>query len=129
MAEKLILVVDDEADVARILERWLGRVPGLKVISVLDGAQALEAAQRNRPDLVILDYSMPMMDGFETCRALRADALTKTVPVIMLSGLGAAGAAMEAEGCGADAYLSKPLDGRELVDCVQLLLNRSAAPR
>lgn len=127
MDDKLVLVVDDEEDIVRILKRWLSLVPGVSVLSVPDGAHALETAKSKHPDLIILDYLMPMMDGFETCRALRADAATKTIPIIILSGMGAVGAEMGGESCGADAYLPKPLEGMDLVVCVQKLLNRPVA--
>ncbi|WP_240807872.1 ATP-binding protein [Polyangium spumosum] len=115
-----ILLADDNADmrayVGRILgERW-------KVEAVADGAEALEAARRARPDLVLTDVMMPNLDGYGLLRALREDAATRDVPVIMLSARAGEESRVEGLSAGADDYLPKPFSARELTARVAIHL-------
>ncbi|MGE5046989.1 MAG: response regulator, partial [Deltaproteobacteria bacterium] len=112
-ASERILVADDNADmreyVTRLLsERW-------QVRSVADGEAALAMARSEPPDLVLADVMMPGLDGFELLRALRSDAATRDVPVIMLSARAGEEARIEGIEAGADDYLVKPFSARELI--------------
>ena len=98
MAIRTVLIAEDEEEIRRLLGRMLSG-PELRVLTVGNGAEALEAARRQRPDLVILDYFMPQLDGFETCRALRADARTRDI-----------------------AFAGKPIDWAELLGWIHVLL-------
>jgi signal transduction histidine kinase/DNA-binding response OmpR family regulator len=107
-----ILVVDDNADmrdyVSRLLrERW-------DVEATNDGQAALESIRRNPPDLVLTDVMMPGLDGFGLLRALRSDASTRRIPVVMLSARAGEEATSEGLKAGADDYLVKPFTAREL---------------
>jgi DNA-binding response OmpR family regulator len=122
-----ILLVDDNPDmreyVARLLRtRW-------SVESVADGEAALAAIRRRRPTLVLTDVMMPALDGFGLLRALRDDAGTRSIPVIMLSAR--AGDESRAEGleAGADDYLIKPFSSRELIARVAAQLERHPVDR
>ncbi|MGA8108295.1 MAG: ATP-binding protein [Acidobacteriaceae bacterium] len=108
-----VLLVDDNRDMREYVQRLLGRK--YQVTAVEDGEEALREAAAHPPDLVLTDVMMPRMNGFELLRALRADAATAAIPVIMLSAR--AGEEAETEGleAGADDYLVKPFTARELM--------------
>ncbi|MFY0566873.1 ATP-binding protein [Archangium lansingense] len=112
--EARILLADDNADMRAYVERLL-RTQGWDVEAVRDGATALEAARARPPDLVLSDVMMPRLDGFGLLRALREDARTHTVPIILLSARAGEEATVEGLGAGADDYLTKPFSARELV--------------
>jgi PAS domain S-box-containing protein len=108
-----VLLADDNRDMREYVQRLLGRK--YRVTAVEDGEQALAEAQKHPPDLILTDVMMPRRDGFELLQALRADAATAAIPVIMLSAR--AGEEAETEGleAGADDYLVKPFTARELL--------------
>ncbi len=109
----LVLLADDNADMREYVRRLLS--PQYTVDAVADGALALEAARRQVPDLVLTDIMMPQLDGFGLMRALRADARTADVPVVLLSARAGEEARVEALAAGADDYLVKPFSARELL--------------
>jgi CheY-like chemotaxis protein len=84
MAKGKILVVDDEIYIVHILDFSLG-MEGYEVITALDGEQAIEQARKEKPDLIVLDIMMPKLDGYETCKVLKAEKETRDIPVILLS--------------------------------------------
>ena len=98
---------------------------GLQVITAQDGIEAVELANQKRPDIVILDISMPDMDGFEVCRRLRADVRTAFVPVLMLTANGGEAHVTAGFGAGADDYVVKPFRREELVARVRRMLERT----
>jgi signal transduction histidine kinase/DNA-binding response OmpR family regulator len=108
-----ILLADDNADMRAYVRDLLS--PTYQVETVADGKQALEAARRERPDLVISDIMMPRLDGLELLNALRSDAALRDVPVILLSARAGEEARVEGLEAGADDYLVKPFSARELV--------------
>lgn len=125
MSKKQLLVVDDERDILDLLAYNLER-EGFLVQSVTNGEQALQAARRDRPDLVILDVMLPGMDGIEVCRALREDDRTRGIPIVMLTAKAEEGDAVLGLGVGADDYVKKPFGVKELVARVKALLRRDS---
>src|SRR3954452_5957406 len=119
-----ILVVDDERDLVELVRYNLER-GGYGVITAFDGETALDAAQRRRPDLVVLDVMMPGIDGLEVCRRLRADVRTAGTPIIMLTAKAAEADRVVGLELGADDYVIKPFSPRELVARVRAVLRRS----
>jgi diguanylate cyclase (GGDEF)-like protein len=119
-----VLVADDDASALALLTRRLER-EGYRVVAAGDGRAALEAARRSRPDLVILDVGMPGMDGHETVRRLRADSRTALTPVIFLTCHADPEEKIAGLEEGADDYLVKPCDPRELAARVRACLERS----
>ncbi len=109
-----IILADDNADVRDYVGRLL-RSHGWDVHAYADGVSALSAAQANPPDLVLSDVMMPVMDGFELLRSLRADPRTSGVPVILLSARAGEESRIEGMESGADDYLVKPFSARELI--------------
>ncbi|HTU60082.1 MAG TPA: response regulator, partial [Polyangiales bacterium] len=112
-----ILLADDNGDMREYLEWHLAR--HWRVEAVEDGLQALEAAQANRPDLIVTDIMMPGLDGFGLLRELRKDERTREIPVVMLSARSGEEAKVEGLQAGAEDYLTKPFSSRELIARVQ----------
>ncbi len=119
MSQK-VLVVEDEPALVDTLEYNLMK-QGYEVITAMDGAKALETARRERPDLVVLDIMLPVMDGFEVCRILRQET---NAPILMLTARADEVDKIVGLEVGADDYLSKPFSMRELMARVKALLRR-----
>ena len=120
MAEQTVLVVDDEAAIAEAVRARLSS-EGFRVLVAADGPQALDLADAERPDLVVLDLMLPGMDGLEVCRALQRD---RWVPVLMLTARTEEADKVAGFAVGADDYLTKPFSLRELAERVKAILRR-----
>lgn len=116
-----ILVVDDERNIVQLARLYLDK-EGFQVESAYDGAQALEKAKSLKPDLIILDIMMPEMDGLDVCKELRK---TSNVPIIILTARGDDIDRVVGLELGADDYVTKPFNPRELVARVKAVLRRS----
>jgi two-component system, OmpR family, alkaline phosphatase synthesis response regulator PhoP len=128
MAKGKILVVDDEIYIVHILDFSLG-MEGYEVVTALDGEQALERARAEHPDLIVLDIMMPKLDGYETCKMLKADDNTKQIPVILLSAKGRNVDQKIGFEVGADDYITKPFSPRKLVERINAILGQSSSNR
>ena len=120
---KKILIVEDERDVVKLLRYNLEK-EGFRVTAVTDGSLALAEMRREDADLVILDLMLPGMDGLMVCQALRQEASTAAVPVIMLTARGEESDRVRGLELGADDYIVKPFSPRELVSRVEAVLAR-----
>ena len=120
MSEQTVLVVDDEAAIAEAVRARLSS-EGLRVLVASDGPQALEIAQTEMPDLVVLDLMLPGMDGLEVCRRLQSP---RWVPVLMLTARTEEADKVAGFAVGADDYLTKPFSLRELSVRVKAILRR-----
>lgn len=118
---QLILVVDDEPRVARLARDYLEK-NGFRVMLAADGQAALALARREKPDLIILDLMLPLLDGREVCRILRRES---NVPIIMLTALSEEIDQVTGLEIGADDYITKPFSVRALVARVRARLRRS----
>jgi CheY-like chemotaxis protein len=116
-----ILYVEDNDDNVYVVKNRLGRA-GFTVLVAGDGAQGLTMAAAERPDLVLMDLSLPVLDGWEATRRLKADAATKDIPVIALSAHAMAGDREKALAAGCDDYDTKPIDFTRLRAKIQALL-------
>ncbi|WP_020502612.1 response regulator transcription factor [Sciscionella marina] len=119
-----VLVVDDEAAVRESIARGL-RFDGYEVTVATNGLAALDSMHANRPDVVVLDVMMPVLDGLETCRRLRANG--SRTPVLMLTAKRAVNDRVSGLDAGADDYLVKPFDWDELLARLRALLRRADA--
>jgi DNA-binding response OmpR family regulator len=119
-----VLVVEDDQTIAEVVTRYLER-EGFAVESVSDGNEALERADVQLPDLVVLDIMLPGLDGLEVCRRLRSRA---PIPVVMLTARGSEEDRVLGLELGADDYVSKPFSPRELTARVKAVLRRAGAP-
>ncbi len=120
-----ILVVDDNEDMVETLERLFSFYQ-YKVLTALNGKVAVEIAEKEQPDIIILDAHMPVMDGFEACRILKEKRKTMDIPVIMLTAKYVDQKSRESGlEIGADEYLIKPFNSKELVSRIKTLLRKT----
>jgi DNA-binding response OmpR family regulator len=117
-----ILAIDDEKDIRDLIKQGL---VGHEVITAPDGVTGLEEARRSAPDLILLDVTMPEMTGFEVCRRIRSTPELLGTPVIFLTARGTLADKLEGFNAGADDYVPKPFDIRELEMRVQAVLRRA----
>jgi DNA-binding response OmpR family regulator len=122
-----ILVVDDESILLETVSYNLEQA-GYRVITAADGRSALEAVERDPPDLVVLDLMLPEFDGFDVCRRLRRQESTATLPILMLTAKGDEVDKVVGLEVGADDYVTKPFGRRELLARIRALLRRAATP-
>jgi DNA-binding response OmpR family regulator len=118
---KKVLIVDDEPNIAISVD-FLMRREGFEVLVAHDGEEGLARIRADRPDLVVLDVMMPKLDGFEVCKAVRADPTLAGVRILMLTAKGRAAEITKGLALGAEAYIPKPFSTRELVAKVKELL-------
>lgn len=116
-----ILLVEDNEMNRDMLSRRLER-RGMTVLCALDGQQALDLARAERPDLVLMDMSLPVLDGWETTRRLKADAELKAIPVIALTAHAMPSDELKAREAGCDDFDTKPIELPRLLDKMQRLL-------
>jgi CheY-like chemotaxis protein len=105
---KKILVVEDQELNMDLLVQLLEEE--YEVLTAFDGLSGLELAGRERPDLILMDFSLPVMDGWEATRRIKADDRLKHIPIIALTAHAMVGDAHKAAACGCDDYMTKPLD-------------------
>ena len=125
MNRPTILIVDDEEVNVKLIKGILA-AENYNLISASSGAEALLLLPQNRPDLILLDVMMPEMDGFETCRNIKRDKNTRIIPVLMVTALSEKEHRLKAMDCGADDFLSKPVEKTELKIRVKSLLRIKA---
>ena len=119
-----ILIVDDEPNILGTVAPLL-RARGYDVFSAMSGRAALEAVERDKPDLIVLDLGLPDIDGVEVCRQVRQ---TLSVPILVLSARGAEGDKVSALDAGADDYVTKPFGAEELLARIRATLRRVENP-
>ena len=123
MGKESVLVVDDEEDILELVRYNLAR-EGYQVTCVASGEEALKAAKSSLPDLVVLDLMLPGLDGLEVCKALKRDAKTEHVPIVMLTAKGEEADIVTGLELGADDYVTKPFSPRVLVARIRAVLRR-----
>lgn len=121
---KKILIVDDDSILRRVLQSSLEQ-KGYQVVSVESGKSALAQFSKDVPDIIISDVSMPEMNGFEFCRQLRSQPSGKLIPFIFLSAKNELDDRIQGHTIGADSYLTKPFEMKELLANIESLIERS----
>ena len=116
-----LLVVEDNEESREGLSRHLKR-KGFEVLTAADGQQAVGAARAEPPDLILMDMSLPVLDGWEATRRLKADPATRLIPIIALTAHAMAGDREKALEAGCDEYETKPVEFARLLDKVRALL-------
>jgi len=110
----VVLIVDDEPDVVTMWQRSL-LMEGFDVLCAYDGISAVDMAEVDKPDLVLLDIMMPMMSGYDVCRQIKANPITEHIPVLCVTSAQNAEVRENVEAAGAQGLLIKPFATRELV--------------
>ena len=118
-----ILLIDDEADILEFVKYNLER-DGYEVHTASNGAEGLQVALSVKPHLILLDMMMPVLDGVETCKAIRQSPVLKNVMVVFLSAAGTEETQLQGYGAGADDYINKPIKMNILRSRVQAILKR-----
>lgn len=117
---KVVLIVEDNALVVELLRQLLEE--RYVLLTAANGKLGVEAVRKHKPDIVLMDLMMPVMDGWAAIRALRADAATASIPIIALSARVDSGDVERSLGAGADAHLGKPIEDGFLLSEIERLL-------
>jgi len=111
---KCILVVEDQEDNRQILRDLLGSA-GYQLVEAENGEEALKALARQRPDLILMDIQLPILDGYETTRRIRSSEDLKSIPIIAVTSYALAGDDAKAMAAGCNGYVTKPYSPRQLL--------------
>ena len=118
---KRILVVEDTEDNRQIVRDLLTSV-GYEMIEAVDGAQGVEMALSEKPDLILMDIQLPVFDGYEATRRIRANPVTKDIPIIAVTSYALSGDESKALEAGCNSYVAKPFSPRKILAMVQEFL-------
>jgi len=121
-----VLVVDDYPDAREMYSEYL-EYCGFEVVQAANGMEALQRAVETQPDIILMDLSLPVMDGWEATRRLKADKRTVNTPVVALTGHALAGISEGAKKAGCDAFVTKPCLPEDLVKEIQRVLSAAAS--
>ena len=122
--KETILIVEDEMPLVTLLRYNLER-EGFAALDAQDGEEALNIAREQKPDLVLLDWMLPLMSGIEVCRQLRRNPETRQIPIVMLTARGEEGDKLRGLDSGADDYVTKPFSPSELIARIRAVLRRA----
>jgi len=125
MKDQKIIFIEDESDLREVIEHNLIR-EGYQVYSSSDGENGLQLIREKSPDLILLDLMLPGLDGLDVCRALKTDAITRAIPIIMVTAKGEESDIVLGLGIGADDYVTKPFSTKELIARIKAVLRRSS---
>jgi CheY-like chemotaxis protein len=121
-----VLLVDDYPDAREMYSEYL-QFSGFEVVEAANGVEALQRAVEDVPDIILMDLSLPVMDGWEATRRLKSDVRTADIPVVALTGHALAGISEGARKAGCDAFVTKPCLPEELVKEIRKALDRSVS--
>lgn len=122
--EPLVLVVDDYADARAMYAAWL-RVSGYRVVEAASAVEALLLATQDPPEAILMDLSMPGIDGLEATRRLKADPRTRHIPILAMTGHVESRVAVDAVAAGCDGFIVKPSPAPDVVRVIGSLIQRS----
>ena len=121
LPQSTVLIVDDNPQNVELLQAFLESLP-VKLVTAVDGVDALEKVREHSPDLILLDIMMPRMSGFQVCKRLKSDEATRDIQILMVTALNELGDIEQASECGTDDFVSKPVNKFELLTRVKSLL-------
>src|SRR5947207_6821818 len=121
-ARPRVLLVDDYPDAREMYSEYL-QFSGFDVVEAANGIEALQSAVEHSPDIILMDLSLPVMDGWEATRRLKSDERTASIPVVALTGHALAGISEGAKRAGCDAFVTKPCLPEDLVKEIRKVLN------
>jgi two-component system cell cycle response regulator DivK len=122
----VVLLVDDYPDAREMYAEYL-EFSGFTVVEASNGVEALERAHDAKPDVILMDLSLPIMDGWEATRRLKADERTKQIPVLAVTGHALTGISEDAKKAGCDGFITKPCLPEDLMMEIRKVLGRGAA--
>ena len=122
---KRILVIEDQEDNRAILRDLLTSA-GFSVLEAVNGAEGVTKARSELPDLILMDIQMPVMDGYEATRRIKADAATASIPIIAVTSYALSGDEVRAREAGCNGYVAKPFSPRQLLGQVRGFLDKGA---
>ncbi len=125
MDDRVVLVVDDDPEIVRLIEAIISGLAGVRPVAAGDGEEALELAYRKKPALILLDLRIPKVTGAIVARRLKADPTTHSIPIVAVSALSDGPRIAQQAGC--DGWISKPFEVEELAYLVELFLQRAEA--
>ena len=120
VTKKKVLIVDDEPNVRRLSRTILSK--NFDVVEAEDGKQAIDIANTQQPDVILMDMMMPKMDGLTACHAIKKDPATKSIPVIMVTAIGFELNIKLSQQMGATGYVTKPFTPNDLLDKIEQVL-------
>lgn len=123
MAKEKILIIEDEKDIVKMLDYNLKK-EGFKTLSAHNGEDGLDMARKENPDLILLDLMLPEMDGLDVCKAIKNEAKTSHIPIIILTAKAQETDKIVGLELGADDYMTKPFSPRELIARIKAVLRR-----
>jgi CheY-like chemotaxis protein len=126
MSKKRILIVDDEPDVLMLTSLRLRKFD-YEILTAINGRDAFDIIQKEKPDLVLLDLIIPIVYGTEICRRVKSDENLKHIPIILYTAHGEVMTDEKAKSFGADDYIAKPFDAEELTNKIERLLTAPVA--
>ena len=118
---KRILVVEDQEDNRRIIRDLLTSA-GYELLEAVDGEAGVSLAKSERPDLILMDIQLPVLDGYEATRRIKADPELQAIPVVVVTSYALSGDDAKAQAAGCDAYVAKPFSPRQLLATIQKFL-------
>ncbi|MET0631396.1 MAG: response regulator [Xanthobacteraceae bacterium] len=121
---KRILIVEDHEDARRILRDML-EITDYELVEAENGEQALAAVARQRPDLILMDIQLPILDGYEATRRIKADPALRSIPIIAVTSYALSGDEAKARAAGCDDFIPKPYSPRQLLAKVRQYLDQS----
>ena len=121
LKRKIILIVDDEKNVRRLVRSVLGTEN--TVIEAEDGEAAVHMARHHKPDLILMDIMMPKMDGYTACKTIKTTPVIRAIPVVMLTAVGFELNVDLSQEMGADGYITKPFSQQDLLNTIGQFLN------
>ncbi len=121
LPQSTVLLVDDNVQNLELLQAFLESLP-VRLVTAIDGIDALEKVAEHNPDLILLDVMMPRMSGFQVCKRLKGDPKTRDIQILMVTALNELGDIEQANECGTDDFVSKPVNKLELLTRVKSLL-------
>ena len=121
LPQSTVLIVDDNPQNVELLQAFLESLP-VKLVTAVDGVDALEKVRQYNPDLILLDIMMPRMSGFQVCKRIKSEPATRDIQILMVTALNELGDIEQASECGTDDFVSKPVNKFELLTRVKSLL-------
>jgi two-component system, cell cycle response regulator DivK len=119
-----ILVVEDQEDNRRIIRDLLASA-GYEMIEAVDGEAGVRLAETERPDLILMDIQLPVLDGYEATRRIKADPELRAIPIIVVTSYALSGDDVKATEAGCDAYVAKPFSPRQLLSKIREILDKT----